>query len=35
MSTGYKKDGKVARWEGIYDDKGRVMVAVMLELGYG
>jgi hypothetical protein len=28
LDTGYKKDGRVARWEGIYDDKGRIMVAI-------
>ena len=28
LSTGYKKDGRVARWRGILDDKGRVMVAI-------
>src|ERR1700752_3935389 len=30
LDSGYKKDGKVARWQGIYDDKGRVMVAISL-----
>jgi hypothetical protein len=28
LATGYKKDGKGAHWRGIYDDKGRIMVAV-------
>ncbi len=28
LATGYKKDGRVPRWRGIYDDKGRVMVAI-------
>ncbi len=28
LATGYKKDGRVARWRGIYDDKGRIMVAI-------
>jgi hypothetical protein len=28
LGTGYKKDGRVPRWRGIYDDKGRVMVAI-------
>jgi hypothetical protein len=35
LSTGYKKDGKVARWEAIYDDKGRIMVAAMLNSDTG
>jgi hypothetical protein len=35
LDRGYKKDGKVARWEGIYDDKGRVMVAVSLNSDIG
>ena len=35
LDTGYKKDGKVARWEGIYDDKGRVMVAISLNSDIG
>ena len=35
LLTGYKKDGKVARWEGIYDDKGRIMVAIMLNSDTG
>jgi len=28
LAVGYKLDGKVAHWRGIYDDKGRVMVAI-------
>ena len=28
LNTGFKKDGRVARWRGIKDDKGRVMVAI-------
>jgi hypothetical protein len=28
LSTGYKKDGRIARWRGIYDDKGHIMVAI-------
>jgi hypothetical protein len=28
LNSGYKKDGRVARWRGIYDDKGRIMVAI-------
>ncbi len=35
LATGYKKDGRVARWEGIYDDKGRVMVAISLNSDIG
>jgi Domain of unknown function (DUF4159) len=35
LATGYKKDGRVARWEGIYDDKGRIMVAIMLNSDTG
>jgi Domain of unknown function (DUF4159) len=35
LDTGYKKDGKVARWEAIYDDKGRVMVAISLNSDIG
>jgi hypothetical protein len=35
LETGYKKDGKVARWEGIYDDKGRIMVAISLNSDMG
>ena len=35
LSTGYKKDGRVARWQGIYDDKGRLMVAISLNSDIG
>jgi hypothetical protein len=35
LSTGHKKDGIVPRWEGIYDDKGRVMVAISLNSDIG
>jgi hypothetical protein len=35
LSTGYKKDGRVARWEGIYDDKGRIMIAICLNSDTG
>ena len=35
LRTGYKKDGRVARWEGIYDDKGRILVAISLNSDLG
>jgi len=35
LETGYKKDGRVAHWQGIYDDKGRVMVAISLNSDIG
>ena len=35
LDTGYKKDGRVARWQGIYDDKGRLMVAISLNSDIG
>lgn len=35
LRTGYKKDGRVPRWEGIYDDKGRIMVAISLNSDLG
>jgi hypothetical protein len=35
LSTGHKKDGVVAHWKGIYDDKGRVMVALSLNSDLG
>ncbi|HLH45146.1 MAG TPA: DUF4159 domain-containing protein [Bryobacteraceae bacterium] len=35
LDTGYKKDGRVPRWEGIYDDKGRIMVAISLNSDIG
>jgi hypothetical protein len=28
LRLGYKNDGKGAHWRGIYDDKGRIMVAI-------
>ena len=35
LATGYKKDGYVAHWKGIYDDKGRIMVAFSLNSDIG
>lgn len=35
LETGHKADGYVARWRGIYDDKGRVMVAISLNSDLG
>ena len=35
LATGHKKDGYVARWKGIYDDKGRIMVAFSLNSDLG
>jgi Domain of unknown function (DUF4159) len=35
LSEGHKKDGYVARWRGIYDDKGRVMVAISFNSDVG
>jgi hypothetical protein len=35
LSTGFKKDGRVAHWRGIYDDKGRIMVAISLNSDIG
>lgn len=35
LTTGFKKDGRVARWRGIYDDKGRIMVAISLNSDIG
>ena len=35
LNTGHKKDGYVARWRGIYDDKGRLMVALSLNSDLG
>ena len=35
LTVGYKIDGKVARWEGIYDDKRRIMVAISLNSDIG
>jgi hypothetical protein len=35
LRTGYKKDGRVPHWKGIYDDKGRIMVAFSLNSDLG
>jgi Domain of unknown function (DUF4159) len=35
LALGYKKDGRVAHWRGIYDDKGRIMVAISLNSDIG
>lgn len=35
LATGHKKDGYVAHWKGIYDDKGRIMVAFSLNSDVG
>jgi Domain of unknown function (DUF4159) len=35
LVTGHKKDGSVAHWKGIYDDKGRIMVAFTLNSDIG
>lgn len=35
LRTGYKKDGYVPHWRGIYDDKGRIMVAISLNSDVG
>jgi hypothetical protein len=35
LATGYKLDGKVAHWRGIYDDKARVMVAISFNSDIG
>ncbi|MBV8072471.1 MAG: DUF4159 domain-containing protein [Acidobacteriaceae bacterium] len=35
LGEGHKKDGYVARWRGIYDDKGRVMVAISFNSDIG
>ena len=35
LYTGYKKDGRVAHWRGIYDDKGRVVVAATFQSDVG
>lgn len=35
LRTGHKKDGYVARWRGIYDDKGRVMIAISFNSDIG
>jgi hypothetical protein len=35
LDTGHKKDGFIARWRGIYDDKGRIMVAASFNSDIG
>lgn len=35
LSNGHKLDGYVARWRGIYDDKGRIMVAISFNSDIG
>ncbi|MBV8817460.1 MAG: DUF4159 domain-containing protein, partial [Acidobacteriaceae bacterium] len=35
LQEGHKKDGYVAHWRGIYDDKGRVMVAISFNSDVG
>ena len=35
LETGHKSDGYVARWRGIYDDKGRVMIAISFNSDIG
>jgi hypothetical protein len=35
LDLGHKKDGYVAHWRGIYDDKGRVMVAISFNSDVG
>ena len=35
LRDGHKKDGFVARWRGIYDDKGRIMVAISFNSDIG
>jgi hypothetical protein len=35
LATGHKKDGYVARWRGIYDDKGRIMIAISFNSDIG
>lgn len=35
LLEGHKKDGYVARWRGIYDDKGRIMVAISFNSDIG
>ena len=35
LREGHKKDGYVAHWRGIYDDKGRVMVAISFNSDVG
>jgi hypothetical protein len=35
LAEGHKKDGYIARWRGIYDDKGRLMVAASFNSDIG
>jgi hypothetical protein len=35
LVEGHKKDGYVARWRGIYDDKGRIMMAISFNSDVG
>jgi hypothetical protein len=35
LRLGYKNDGKGAHWRGIYDDKGRVMIAISFNSDIG
>lgn len=35
LPTGHKADGYVARWRGIYDDKGRIMIAISFNSDLG
>ena len=35
LDRGYKADGKGAHWRGIYDDKGRVMIAITFNSDVG
>ncbi len=35
LRSGFKSDGRVPHWEGIYDDKGRIMVAISLNSDIG
>jgi hypothetical protein len=35
LGLGYKNDGRIPHWRGIYDDKGRVMVAISFNSDVG
>jgi hypothetical protein len=35
LDTGYKKDGRVPHWRAIYDDKGHIMVAAVINSDVG
>ena len=35
LDRGYKADGKGAHWRGIYDDKGRIMIAISVNSDVG